>query len=124
MLAALIGFVMTLTGTVSLALNFSQQNVAPVGAAVAVASVGLAYRFGRLLFVIFFAMWEMHSARELWIVPQPLADFSVDHSSGKKFSFLGYELESPWANFEKETKYQGSGSVYLKSLLQLLGESF
>jgi len=109
MWVALIGLVMTVTGAIGLALNFSQQNVARMGAAISVASVGLAYRFGGLLFVVFFTLWHMHSAGELWIVPQPLADVSVDHSSGKKFSDLGYELESPWTNFEKETKYQTGG---------------
>jgi hypothetical protein len=109
LLVALIGFVMAVTGAISLALNFSQQNVARTGVAISAASIGLAYRFGGLFFVVFFTLWHMHSARELWIVPQPLADVSVDNSSGRKFSVLGYELESPWTNFEKETKYQTGG---------------
>ncbi len=99
MFAALAGFVMILTGSISWALNFTQQNLARVGAAIAVASVGLAFRFGGLLFVVFFTVWQMHSAQELWIAPKPLADFSVDHSSGRRFSFLGYEIASPWPNF-------------------------
>ncbi len=79
-----------------------------IGIAIAIAALGLLYRFGGLLFVVFFTMWQIHSTPELWIVPKPLADSSVDHSPGKKISFLGYECESPWINFDKETKVNSS----------------
>jgi hypothetical protein len=108
-LVGLVGLVMTLTGAISLTLNLSHRNMARAGAALSVASLGLMYRFGGLLFVIFLALWHTHSAPELWIVPQPLSDVSVDRSSGQKFSFLGYELESPWTDFQKETTYKTGG---------------
>jgi len=54
--------------------------------------------------LVIYTKWEIRNAPELWIVPTPLRDLSIDPSAGQKFSYLDYEFESPWTEVKKERK--------------------
>jgi hypothetical protein len=62
------------------------------------------FLYGPALFGLLYTKWETRNSPELWIVPTPLTDLSIDRSPGKKFSYLGYEFESPWTEVKKERK--------------------
>ncbi|HVB08149.1 MAG TPA: hypothetical protein VNF00_04310 [Candidatus Acidoferrales bacterium] len=59
---------------------------------------------GPAIALLAYTKWEIRNEPELWIVPTPLTDLSIERSAGQKFSFLGYEFESPWTEVKKETK--------------------
>ena len=55
---------------------------------------------------LFYTKWDVRHRPELWIVPTPLTDLSVARSIGQKFSYFGYEFESPWTEVKRERKYE------------------
>lgn len=71
----------------------------------------LVFLYGRPIAAVLYTRWEVRKTPELWVVPTPLADLSIDHSPGKKFSYLGYEFESPWTHVTKERKDQSVAIV-------------
>jgi hypothetical protein len=85
------------------------QNRSGVGVLSGVATVVfciLLFLYGRPIFGLLYTRWESRKTPKLWVVPTPLADLSIDQSVGKKFSYLGYEFESPWTQVKKERKSQ------------------
>jgi hypothetical protein len=76
-----------------------------IGAPCAVTAIvfcAFLFFYGPALFGLLYTKWETRNTPELWIVPTPLTDLSIDQSPGKKFSYLGYEFESPWTEVKKE----------------------
>jgi len=80
-------------------------------AVVTVLFCSLVLLYGRPITAVLYARWEARKTPELWVVPTPLADLSIDSSPGKKFSYLGYEFESPWTQVTKERKFESSAAV-------------
>jgi|ERR1700735_707762 len=69
------------------------------------------WAYGRPILAVLYTRWEARKTPELWVVPTPLADLSTDPSPGKKFSYLGYEFESPWTQVTKERRGQSVAVV-------------
>ncbi len=63
-----------------------------------------AFFYGSPIALVLFTKWENRNSPELWIVPKPLADVSIDRSPGQEFSCLGYQFDSPWAGVKTERK--------------------
>ena len=59
---------------------------------------------GPAIAAVIYTKWEIRDAPELWVVPTPLTDLSIERSAEHKFSYLGYEFESPWTEVKKERK--------------------
>jgi len=73
---------------------------------VAVVLLLLAVRYAPAIGALLYTKWRFRNASELWIVPTPLPDLSIDRSPGKRFSYLGYEFESPWTEVKLERKFE------------------
>jgi len=69
-----------------------------------VAALGFLYFYGSPIFGLFYTKWNVRHEAQLWIVPTPLTNLSVGRSTGKKFSYFGYEFESPWTEVKWERK--------------------
>jgi hypothetical protein len=72
----------------------------------------LAVRYAPAIGALLYTKWEFRNASELWIVPIPLSDLSIDRSPGKRFSYLGYEFESPWTEVKLEKKSESIAVVH------------
>ena len=55
---------------------------------------------------LFYTKWQARNAPEMWVVPKPLPDVSIERSAGEKFSYFGYEFESPWTEVKRERKWE------------------
>ncbi len=44
----------------------------------------------------------------MWIVPRPLEGSSGEQMGGRKFSYFGYEFESPWTQVDKERQFDSA----------------
>jgi len=73
-------------------------------AIVTIALCILAVRYGPAIVGLLYTKWEVRNVTDLWIVPTPLSDLSINRSPGKRFAYLGYEFESPWTEVNKERK--------------------
>jgi hypothetical protein len=71
----------------------------------------LAVRYGPAIGGLLYTKWEVRNAPELWIVPTPLSDLSINRSPGKKFSYIGYEFESPWTEVKKERQAESIATL-------------
>jgi hypothetical protein len=74
------------------------------GAILAIVFLVLVVRYGPAIGGLLYTRWQVRNRPELWVVPTPLRDLSVDRSQGQKFSYIGYEFESPWTEVNKERK--------------------
>jgi|ERR1700733_5770842 hypothetical protein len=72
----------------------------------------LAFRYAPAIGALLYMKWEFRNASELWVVPTPLPDLSIDRSPGKRFSYLGYEFESPWTEVKLERKFESLALVH------------
>jgi hypothetical protein len=48
--------------------------------------------------------WQIRNQPKLWNVPRPLSFGASATSTGKKFSYFGYEFDSPWTAQMRERK--------------------
>jgi len=76
----------------------------PSSCLVCVTVLGLLYFYGSPIFGLFYTKWNVRHEAQLWIVPTPLTYLSVGPSTGKKFTYFGYEFESPWTEVKQERK--------------------
>jgi hypothetical protein len=60
--------------------------------------------YGRPLAVFAYAKWHFRKSPEIWIVPKPLANVSVDRPAGPTLAYFGYEFESPSAGVKEVRK--------------------
>ena len=42
---------------------------------------------GPAIAAVIYTKWEIRNAPELWVVPTPLTDLSIERSAGQKFSY-------------------------------------
>ena len=66
----------------------------------------LAIFYTKPITALCYTKWKARNAPEMWTVPTPLPDMSAERSGGKKFSYFGYEFESPWTDVKKERKWE------------------
>jgi hypothetical protein len=66
----------------------------------------LLYIYGRPIGVLLYAKVQARKAPEMWVVPTPLADVHPEQSVGRKFSYFGYEFDSPWTDVKRERKLE------------------
>jgi hypothetical protein len=45
---------------------------------------------------------ENPDSAELWVVPRPLPDIFIEHSAGRKFTYYGYQFETPWTELKQQ----------------------
>ena len=62
----------------------------------------LVFVYARPLSLLLAAKRRARTAPELWIVPKPLTDTSIERSAGRKFSCFGYQFEVPWTDVKQE----------------------
>ena len=59
----------------------------------------------RPITLFLYAKWELRNAKEVWVVPTPLPAVTGTQTPGRAFSYFGIEFESPWAEVQKERKF-------------------
>jgi hypothetical protein len=47
----------------------------------------------------------------MWIVPTPLTSEAAGRFSGRKFSYFGYEFDSPWIEVRRERKLESTATL-------------
>jgi hypothetical protein len=58
--------------------------------------------YARPLSLLLAVKRRARTAPELWIVPKPLTDTSIERSAGRKFSCFGYQFAAPWTDVKQE----------------------
>lgn len=69
----------------------------------------------RPLTLLFAVKRRARTAPELWIVPKPLTDVSIERSAGRKFSYFGYQFEVPWTEVKQEKNLRSMDIVYFSN---------
>jgi hypothetical protein len=64
----------------------------------------LAYNYARPVSLLCFTKWRARTAPEMWIVPKPLSSTTLAETNGRKFSYFGYEFDTPWTEVKQERK--------------------
>ncbi len=72
----------------------------------------LVFFYGSAIFGLLYTKWNVRAKPELWIVPTPLTNLTIQRSTGEKFFYLGYDFESPWSAVKLEKKYATIAIVY------------
>ena len=67
--------------------------------------------YGGPLYLLLAEKQRARSHPELWIVPKPLTDVSIDQSEGHAFSFFGYQFEAPWTLVRQERVFRSMAIV-------------
>jgi hypothetical protein len=62
--------------------------------------------YGRPVGFLLYTKWQIRNQPKLWNVPRPLSLGASATSAGKKFSYFGYEFDSPWTEQMRERKTQ------------------
>jgi hypothetical protein len=58
--------------------------------------------YARPLMLLYMVKRKTRTASDLWIVPRPLLDISIEHSAGRKFTYYGYQFEAPWTELKQQ----------------------
>jgi hypothetical protein len=64
------------------------------------------------IFAVVSMKWKVRNLPEVWVVPTPLPNVSIQRSGGLKFSYFGYEFESPWTPLKQERKLKSGVYLY------------
>jgi len=58
--------------------------------------------YGGRIALFFFTRWAVRDTPQVWLVPTPLAVVPPDRPTGRKFSYFGYNFETPWIESTSE----------------------
>jgi hypothetical protein len=64
--------------------------------------------------------WKARAKPELWMVPRPLADVSIEQTAGKTFTFYGYQFEVPWTEVKREEHLESIELLYFSNGFALM----
>ena len=64
--------------------------------------------------------WKTRAKPELWIVPTPLADVSIEQNAGRNFIFYGYQFEVPRTDVNREEHLRNMELVYFSNNLVMM----
>jgi hypothetical protein len=62
--------------------------------------------YGRPVGFLLYTKWQVRNEPKLWNVPSPLSLGTSAPSVGRKFSYFGYEFDSPWTELIRERKME------------------
>jgi hypothetical protein len=51
---------------------------------------------------VLYTKWVLRNEPDVWVVPVPLSIAAPEQSVGRKFSYFGYEFETPWTELKRE----------------------
>ncbi len=54
------------------------------------------------------------------MVPRSLADFSIEQTAGRNFTFYGYQFEAPWTDVKREEDLKSMELVYFSNNLFIM----
>lgn len=77
-------------------------------AGVIAAACPLALPYARPIAALCFVRWQARTRPQMWIVPRRLDGSSGEQMGGRKFSYFGYEFDSPWTEVDKEKKFDSA----------------
>jgi hypothetical protein len=80
-----------------------------------VATLVLLFVYGRPVSFLLYTKWNARKTPELWRVPTPLPAVSAEASTGKTYTYFGYELESPWTELTLEKKFRSEVILYFSA---------
>jgi|HubBroStandDraft_6_1064221.scaffolds.fasta_scaffold47484_2 hypothetical protein len=60
--------------------------------------------YGGRIALLLFTRWEVRDSPQVWLVPTPLAVVPPDRHAGRKFSYFGYDFETPWIELTSERR--------------------
>ena len=66
------------------------------------------FMYIRPVTVLLSTRWLLRNESALWIVPRPLSLGVHKPSTGRMFSYFGYEFESPWAELRRERQFESA----------------
>lgn len=70
----------------------------------------LVFEYARPIGFVLYAKWKYRNAPQMWVVPSRLLTVAVEPNAGRRFSYFGYDFDSPWTKVERERKFE-SGAV-------------
>jgi len=73
---------------------------------ICVAFCVLLFMYGRPVGFLLYTKWQIRNEPKLWNVPRPLSLGAPVPSAGRKFSYFGYEFDSPWTELRRERKME------------------
>lgn len=73
---------------------------------ICVAFCVLLFMYGRPVGFLLYTKWQVRNEAKLWNVPRPLSLGAPAPSAGRKFSYFGYEFDSPWTELMRERKME------------------
>jgi len=62
--------------------------------------------YGRPVGFLLYTKWQIRNEPKLWNVPRPLSLGAPVPSAGRKFSYFGYEFDSPWTELMRQRKME------------------
>ncbi len=86
-----------------------------ISAAVVCAVVAVLFVYGRPVGFLLYTRWNARKTPELWHVPAPLPAVSAEISTGKTYTYFGYQFESPWMELIEEKKFSSQVILYFSS---------
>src|ERR1700730_11851344 len=87
---------------------------------ICVALVLLLLIYVRPLTLLSMVRWKTRAKPELWIVPTPIADVSIEQNAGRNFIFYGYQFEVPWTDVKREEHLKSMELVYFSNNLIMM----
>jgi hypothetical protein len=75
-----------------------------ISALVGVALLAFLITYGGRIGLFLFTRWAVRDTPQVWLVPTPLAVVPTNRLTGKKFSYFGYDFETPWTELTSERR--------------------
>ena len=85
-------------------MNFRRNFVSSSVVCIVLGLLVLAY--SRPVAMLCLVRWHARSEPEWWVVPKPISDLTIAAAKGKKYSYFGYEFDTPWTELDQERKLQ------------------
>ncbi len=83
--------------------------------AIVCAVAAIFFVYGRPVGFLLYSRWNARKTPELWHVPVPLPAVPAETSTGKTYTYFGYELESPWTELTLEKKFSSQVILYFSN---------
>src|SRR5208337_3830408 len=64
------------------------------------------FMYIRPVSLLLYTRWQIRNEPTLWNVPRPLSLGASNRSAERKFSYFGYEFDSPWSELKRERKME------------------
>jgi hypothetical protein len=63
------------------------------------------FTYGGRIGLLLLTHWEVRNIPQVWLVPAPLAFVPPHRPAGRKFSYFGYDFETPWTELISGRRY-------------------